>query len=98
MTLARHPIVIVTPVYEDAEARGRLFKELFQLFGRDAFVVAEDDGSVNRRANGSGKNPGDRLADHDYRGAGARTLRRQHVPTAAGLACRRAGFGRRHRP
>lgn len=48
MTLARHPIVIVTPVYEDTEACGRLFKELCQLFGQDVFIVAVDDGSVKQ--------------------------------------------------
>jgi hypothetical protein len=42
-----HRFIVVTPVYEDAEASGRLFKELSTQFGGDVFVVAVDDGSVN---------------------------------------------------
>ena len=41
-----HPLVIVTPVYEDREASSQLFLELAQEFGASAFVVAVDDGSV----------------------------------------------------
>lgn len=43
-----HRLVVVTPVYEDAEASSRLFKELAAEFGRDVFVVAVDDGSVKQ--------------------------------------------------
>src|ERR1700760_130248 len=39
-------IVVVTPVFEDAEASTRLFQELASEFGRDVYVVAVDDGSV----------------------------------------------------
>jgi glycosyltransferase involved in cell wall biosynthesis len=47
---AKHvlPLVIVTPVYEDVEASSRLFKELFKVFGREVYVVAVDDGSVQQ--------------------------------------------------
>ncbi len=41
-------LVIVTPVYEDREAAGRLFKELAATFGQDVYVVAVDDGSVRQ--------------------------------------------------
>jgi glycosyltransferase involved in cell wall biosynthesis len=37
---------VITPVYEDAEASGRLFKELHTALGSDLYVVAVDDGSV----------------------------------------------------
>ena len=39
-------LVVVTPVYEDREASGRLFLELAAQFGRGLRVVAVDDGSV----------------------------------------------------
>ena len=48
MSLASHDIVIVTPVYEDQEASGRLFKELSKELGRRVYVVAVDDGSVRQ--------------------------------------------------
>jgi polyisoprenyl-phosphate glycosyltransferase len=48
MSLAQHDIVIVTPVYEDQEASGRLFKELGKELGQRVFVVAVDDGSVRQ--------------------------------------------------
>ena len=38
--------VVVTPVYEDAEASARLFKELRAALGERLFIVAVDDGSV----------------------------------------------------
>ena len=38
--------VVITPIYEDAEASARLFKELRAALGEDLFVVAVDDGSV----------------------------------------------------
>jgi glycosyltransferase involved in cell wall biosynthesis len=41
-------LIVVTPVYEDIEASSRLFKELFAEFGKDIFVVAVDDGSVQQ--------------------------------------------------
>ena len=43
-----HPLVFVTPVYEDLEASSQLFKELAAQFGAKAFVVAVDDGSVRK--------------------------------------------------
>jgi glycosyltransferase involved in cell wall biosynthesis len=41
-------VIVVTPVYEDAEASGRLFQELGDLLGQDVFVVAVDDGSLEQ--------------------------------------------------
>lgn len=38
--------VVVTPVFEDAEASRELFQELGELYGNKAYVVAVDDGSV----------------------------------------------------
>jgi polyisoprenyl-phosphate glycosyltransferase len=43
-----HPLVIVTPVYEDAQASDRLFQELSAIFGTEVHVVAVDDGSVRQ--------------------------------------------------
>ena len=48
MSLPHHAIVVVTPVYEDLEASGRLFQELGKQFGERLFVVAVDDGSVRQ--------------------------------------------------
>lgn len=45
---ASYPLVIITPVYEDAEASGKLFHELATIFGADVHVVAVDDGSVHQ--------------------------------------------------
>ncbi|MGK6310089.1 glycosyltransferase [Variovorax sp. DT-64] len=42
------PFVVVTPVFEDSEASARLFRELFDAFGRQVHVVAVDDGSVRQ--------------------------------------------------
>ena len=39
-------LVVVTPVYEDTEASGKLFREWQAVFGERLFVVAVDDGSV----------------------------------------------------
>jgi glycosyltransferase involved in cell wall biosynthesis len=39
-------LVVVTPVYEDSEASGRLFRELRAELGADVRIVAVDDGSV----------------------------------------------------
>jgi len=41
-------LVIVTPVYEDVEVASRLFKELSNVFGREIYIVAVDDGSVRQ--------------------------------------------------
>ncbi|MEZ5646634.1 MAG: glycosyltransferase [Burkholderiaceae bacterium] len=41
-------VVVVTPVFEDVEASGRLFLELSRQFGEGLFVVAVDDGSVHQ--------------------------------------------------
>lgn len=48
MSPAQHPIVVVTPVYEDLEASARLFQELVKELGPQVFVVAVDDGSVRQ--------------------------------------------------
>lgn len=48
MTCANQKLIIVTPIYEDVEASGRLFKELAAEFKHDVFVVAVDDGSVKQ--------------------------------------------------
>ena len=47
MNMHGYRVIIVTPVYEDREASGRLFQELAKEFGHDVFVVAVDDGSVS---------------------------------------------------
>ncbi|UUY10024.1 glycosyltransferase [Pseudomonas sp. J452] len=41
-------LVVVTPVFEDAEASARLFDELAAAFGKQVYVVAVDDGSVHQ--------------------------------------------------
>ncbi|SBW09586.1 conserved hypothetical protein [uncultured Alphaproteobacteria bacterium] len=46
MSTEQHELIIVTPVYEDAEASSRLFQELAKQFHEKLFVVAIDDGSV----------------------------------------------------
>jgi len=48
MKVAKHSLVVVTPVYEDVEASSRLFRELSAQFQSDVFVVAVDDGSVKQ--------------------------------------------------
>jgi hypothetical protein len=40
------PVIVVTPIYEDSEASGRLFRELREVLGTAVRVVAVDDGSV----------------------------------------------------
>ena len=42
------PLVVVMPVYEDAQASTRLFKELGKLYAGRIHVVAVDDGSVQQ--------------------------------------------------
>jgi hypothetical protein len=42
----RHPLVIVTPVYEDRVASTQLFHELAARLGHAIHIVAVDDGSV----------------------------------------------------
>lgn len=39
-------LVVVTPVYEDADSAHMLCKELGALFGKSVYVVAVDDGSI----------------------------------------------------
>ncbi len=46
MNFAQHKLIIITPVYEDLEASGHLFKILATQFESDIFVVAVDDGSI----------------------------------------------------
>jgi glycosyltransferase involved in cell wall biosynthesis len=48
MSTPKQPIIVVTPVYEDREASGRLFQELAGQFDREVFVIAVDDGSVKQ--------------------------------------------------
>lgn len=48
MSFGEHSTVVVTPVFEDVEASSRLFLELAQVFGKDVFVLAVDDGSVKQ--------------------------------------------------
>lgn len=43
-----HSLIVVTPVYEDVEASGHLFRDLAAEFGEQVFVVAVDDGSVRQ--------------------------------------------------
>jgi len=43
--------VVVTPVYEDAEASHKLFTELARLYDKEVYIVAIDDGSVNEPIN-----------------------------------------------
>jgi polyisoprenyl-phosphate glycosyltransferase len=43
---SRHGLVIVTPVYEEAEACSRLFHELRAALGDSIHIIAVDDGSV----------------------------------------------------
>lgn len=45
---AATPLVVVMPVYEDAQASRRLFQELGTLYGSRIHVVAVDDGSVQQ--------------------------------------------------
>lgn len=40
--------VVITPIFEDAEASARLFKELRRVLGPALFVVAVDDGSIRQ--------------------------------------------------
>jgi polyisoprenyl-phosphate glycosyltransferase len=46
MSDLRHGLIVVTPVFEDAEASAHLFRELAALFSDKVYVVAVDDGSV----------------------------------------------------
>ncbi|MDM0081966.1 glycosyltransferase [Variovorax sp. J31P179] len=48
MRVASSTFVVVTPVFEDAEASTRLFQELSSSFGKQVHVVAVDDGSVRQ--------------------------------------------------
>lgn len=43
-----HRLVIVMPVYEDSEAAGQLFRELYTQYGTSIFIVAVDDGSLKK--------------------------------------------------
>lgn len=42
------PRIVVTPVYEDAEASSRLFHELAAVMGLGLYIVAVDDSSARR--------------------------------------------------
>lgn len=48
MIIEGSKLVIVMPVYEDAEASGRLFRELVAQFESEVHVIVVDDGSVRR--------------------------------------------------
>lgn len=43
-----YEFIVVTPVYEDLEASRQLFHELGKNFGNRVFIVAVDDGSLER--------------------------------------------------
>jgi hypothetical protein len=43
-----YDLIIVMPVYEDREASGQLFRELYAQYGNSVFVVAVDDGSLRQ--------------------------------------------------
>lgn len=46
--MTQSDFIVVTPVYEDAEASSRLFRELAAQFGKKIYIVAVDDGSVRK--------------------------------------------------
>ncbi|WP_417586063.1 glycosyltransferase [Nitrincola sp.] len=48
MIASHYKLIIVTPVYEDVEASTRLFEELYVQFGKEAYVVVVDDGSIKQ--------------------------------------------------
>lgn len=49
MNIDKHPsLVVITPVYEDAEVASILFKELAGIYENNVYVIAVDDGSINR--------------------------------------------------
>ncbi len=43
----KNKIVIVTPYYEDLEASGHFFRELFSIYGKNIYVIVVDDGSTH---------------------------------------------------
>lgn len=47
-SVATPSLVVVTPIYEDADASSRLFHELAVVFGKAVYIVAVDDGSVRQ--------------------------------------------------
>lgn len=49
-----HSLVVVTPIFEDADASRCLFHELADVFRGEVFVVAVDDGSVCQPVDVSG--------------------------------------------
>jgi len=46
MSMGRHRVIVVTPIYEDLESSSRLFSDLASEFRDEVYVVAVDDGSV----------------------------------------------------
>lgn len=46
MKLKNYKKIIVVPVYEDRHAAVRLFTEIATIYGKDAFLIAIDDGSI----------------------------------------------------
>jgi hypothetical protein len=48
VSTTNYDLVIVMPVYEDREASGQLFRELYAQYGTSVFVVAVDDGSLRQ--------------------------------------------------
>jgi hypothetical protein len=48
LTAKAYDLIIVMPVYEDREASGQLFRELYAQYGTSVFVVAVDDGSLRQ--------------------------------------------------
>lgn len=43
----RHPLIVVTPIYEDREASSTLFRELTSALEVRPYIVAVDDGSIH---------------------------------------------------
>jgi glycosyltransferase involved in cell wall biosynthesis len=51
MHIIKTKTVIITPYYEDLEASGHFFRELFSIYGNNIYVIAVDDGSTNSPLN-----------------------------------------------
>ncbi len=56
MSVTSPAFVVVTPVFEDAEASTLLFRDLAKLYGNQVHVVAVDDGSVRQPVDLQGMN------------------------------------------
>jgi len=47
MKLKNYKKLIIVPVYEDRQAAARLFGEIVTIYGKEAFLIAVDDGSIH---------------------------------------------------